>query len=121
MFDECDECYADGTFKLAPKGWYQLFNIWCYKNSNNIYLPLANIIMSKKLYEIYDKVIKEFLNFFESYKIDIEFKNKGIMTDYEHSLRAAIKNNLPEIKIRLCYFHNSKAIYKKAKFYNLFS
>lgn len=43
------------------------------------------------------------------------------MTDYEHSLWAAIKSNLPETKIRFCYFHYSKAIYKKAKFYNLFS
>ena len=121
MFGECDEYYADGTFKSAPKGWYQLFNIWGYKKSNNIYLPLANIIMSNKSYEIYDKVIKEFLSYFENYKIDIDFKNKGIMTDYEHSLRTAIKNNLPDIKIRSCYFHYSKAIYKKAKFYNLFS
>ena len=121
MFGECDEYYADGTFKYAPKGWYQLFNIWGYKKSNNIYLPLANIIMSNKSYEIYDKVIKEFLSYFENYKIDIDFKNKGIMTDYEHSLRTAIKNNLPDIKIRSCYFHYSKAIYKKAKFYNLFS
>ena len=43
------------------------------------------------------------------------------MTDYEHSLRTAIKNNLSDIIIRSCYFHYSKAIYKKAKFYNLFS
>ena len=38
MFDDCDEYYADGTFKSAPKGWYQLFNIWGYKNSNNTVL-----------------------------------------------------------------------------------
>ena len=81
MFGECDEYYADGTFKSAPKGWYQLFNILGYNKSNNIYLPLANIIMFNKSYEIYDKVIKEFLSFFENYKIDIDFKNKGIMTD----------------------------------------
>ena len=120
MVEECNQYYADVIFKSAPKGWYKLFNIWIYKNSKNIYWPLANIIMSNKSYEIYDKVVKEFLNFFENYKMDIEFKNKGIMTDYEHSLRTAIKNNLPLIKIRSCYFHYSKAIYKKAIFYNLF-
>lgn len=115
MFNDCDDYFADGTFKSAPKGWYQLFNIWGYKKSNNSYLPLANIIMSNKSYEIYDKIIKDFLNFFNNYNIIIDFSKKSIMTDYEHSLRASIKNNIPDINIRSCFFHYSKAIYKKAK------
>jgi hypothetical protein len=43
------------------------------------------------------------------------------MTDFEHSLRVAIKNNFPDIKIRACYFHYAKAIYKKCKQYHLFT
>ena len=58
--------------------------------------------MSNKYYEIYDKVRKEFLGYFENYKIDIDFKNKGIMTDYEHSLRTAIKNNCSQDDLPEC-------------------
>ena len=43
------------------------------------------------------------------------------MCDFEHSLRAAIKNNIKEIKLRGCYFHFTKSIYKKCKEYSLFA
>lgn len=115
MFNDCDDYFADGTFKSAPKGWYQLFNIWGYKKSNDSYLPLANIIMSNKSYEIYDKIIKDFLNFFNNYNIIIDFSKKSIMTDYEHSLRASIKNNIPDINIRHAFFIIQKQFIKKLK------
>ena len=117
---ECDDYFIDGTFKACPKGWYQLLNIWAYKRNNNVYLPIANILLSQNSYELYDKVIKEFLTYSENFNIEINFKGKSIMLDFEHSLRNAIRNNLSEIKLVSCYFHYAKAIYKKCKDYHLF-
>ena len=35
-----------------------------------------------KSYELYDKVIKEFLLFFDNFKIEIDFNNKSLMCDF---------------------------------------
>lgn len=113
--------FLDATSKSAPKVWYQLFNIWGYIRKHDYYVPIANILMSNKSYEIYDKVFKDLIYLFESFQIDIEFKDKSFMTDYEKTLRIAVKNNFVDSKIRGCYFHHSKMIYKKCKNYNLFS
>ena len=116
-----DDFFIDGTFKSSPKSYYQLLNIFGYIIKRDFYLPIANIVLSNKSYELYEKVFKVFLHFYEMYNIDINFSEKSIMCDYEKSLRAAIKNNFDKIKLRGSYFHFAKAIYKKCKYYNLFT
>ena len=118
---DCDDFFIDGTFKSSPKGYYQLLNIFGYIRKRDFYLSIANIALSNKAYELYEKVFKEFFHFYEMYNIHINFSEKSIMCDYEKSLRAAIKNNFDKIKLRGCYFHFAKAIYKKCKAYNLFT
>lgn len=118
---ECNDFFLDGTFKTAPKDYYQILNIWGYKKNNNVFLPLANILLSHKSFELYDKVIKEILAILQYNNIKIDFSDKSIMSDFEHSLRMAIRNNMQFIKIRSCFFHYTKAIYRKCKYYHLFT
>ena len=75
-----------------------MLNLSIYRRNKNAYLPISNILLSNKSYELYDKIIKEFLNFFDSFNIDINFENKSIMCDFEHSLRAALNNNINNFK-----------------------
>ena len=37
MGAERKQYFLDGTFKAAPKGYYQILNIWGFKENNNIY------------------------------------------------------------------------------------
>ena len=30
LYDEVEEIFIDGTFRVAPKNWYQLLNIYGY-------------------------------------------------------------------------------------------
>lgn len=64
---ESDDWFLDATFKIAPKNWNQVLNIWGYKKKNNIYMPLASILMNRKSYELYDKVFKELLLLFNNF------------------------------------------------------
>ena len=64
---DCDDFFVDGTFKSAFMDYYQLLNIFGYIKKRNFYLPFANIVLSNKSYELYEKVFKEFLHFFEMY------------------------------------------------------
>lgn len=63
----------------------------------------------------------------ESYKALFEYIEKEIfelipnefMTDYEDGMRLAIKTRWPNVKIRGCWFHYSKAILKRCNKLNL--
>jgi len=57
-FPEISEIFIDGTFKVAPKNWYQLLNIFIDKK-HNIYMPLAFIILNTKSEEIYKGIFRE--------------------------------------------------------------
>ena len=53
LYTEIDELFIDGTFKVAPKSWYQLLNIYGYIKNKNIYLPLTYGLLSSKSEELY--------------------------------------------------------------------
>ena len=76
---DCDDFFIDGTFKSSPKGYYQLLNIFEYFRKRDFYLPIANIALSNKSYELYEKLFKEFFPFYEMYNIDINFSKKSII------------------------------------------
>ena len=69
---DCDDFFLDGKFKCALKGYYQMLNLWGFIRKKNAYLPISNIILSNKSYELYEKIIKEFIHFFESFNIEIK-------------------------------------------------
>jgi len=37
---ECEELFIDGTFKTAPKNYYQILNIWGFSETKKIYIIL---------------------------------------------------------------------------------
>ena len=53
LFSEIDELYIDGTFKVCPKNWYQLINIFGFIKNKNFYIPLAYIIVNSKDEELF--------------------------------------------------------------------
>lgn len=71
LFKEIDELFIDGTFKVAPKNWYQLLNIFAYIKNKNFYLPISYIFLSSKNIELYMEV-------FRILKKNIELINKDI-------------------------------------------
>ena len=76
FFQNVDELFIDGTFKVAPKNWFQLLNIFGYEKKE-FYMPLAYIILNSKSEEIYNKVFGELVNLIKTYtklKILMELK-----------------------------------------------
>ena len=61
FFSEVNELFVDGTFKVAPKNWYQLLNIFGYDKKHNFYILLAFIILSSKSEEIYNEVFQKLI------------------------------------------------------------
>ena len=119
-FQEISELFIDGTFKVAPKNWYQLLNIFGYDKNHNIYMPLAFIILNAKSEEIYNEVFEKIIVLVKSHTNLKSFKDIKIMSDFEIGLRRAIKNKFEDCLLDGCYFHYCKAIWKKIKKLNLF-
>ncbi len=121
MMAECDELFIDATFKVAPKKYYQLLNILGYILSHKIYVPSAHIIMNSKTKFAYKHIFSYLKELLSDNNINANFENKIITTDYEKSLRKAITEVLKPKYLQGCYFHFSKAIWKKCRDYGLTS
>ena len=119
ILNECEELYIDGTFKMAPKKFYQILNIWGFLKSKKFYLPLIHIIMTSKNYIAYRHVFNNLKLLLTDNNIENNFSNKIITTDYEKSLRRAIYDILNPKYINGCYFHFSKCLWKKCRDYGL--
>ena len=119
MISECEELFIDGTFKMAPKNFYQILNIWGFLISKQLYLPLVHILMTSKNQICYKHVFLKLKQLLVDNNLDTDFKEKIIVTDYEKSLRSAIEEILNPKELRGCFFHFSKALWKKSREYGL--
>ena len=95
MFSEINELFFDGTFKICPKNFYQLVNVFGFIEKKNFYMPLAYILMSSKTFELYDEVLLQLKRFIEKYSGFKNFQEIKVMCDFEIPLRKAIKANFP--------------------------
>ena len=104
LFDECNEIFIDGTFKMAPKNYYQILNFWGYLDLKNIYVPLMHILMTSKNIIAYNHVFNFILQIFNDNNIKVNFKSKDITTDYERAIRLSINLILKPKTLKGCFF-----------------
>ena len=119
LLGESEELYIDGTFKMSPKNYYQILNVWGYLKRKKIYVPLIHILMTSKTYTAYNHVFNAMLLLLNDNNIEYNFKKKIITTDYERALRTSIKDIIKPKALNGCYFHFVKALWKKCREYGL--
>ena len=120
LYNEVDQLFIDGTFKVAPKEWLQLINIFGYIKNRNIYIPLTFALLSSKIEQLYDEVFSQLIRNIKAVNKDFVYNNLSIMSDFELSLRKSIKKNFTGCTLQGCYFHFCKSIWKKIKKLHLF-
>ena len=81
LFEECNEIFIDGTFKMAPKNYYQILNFLGYLDTKNIYVPLMHVLLTSINNISYNHVFKFFLQIFSDNNINVNFNSKIITTD----------------------------------------
>ena len=101
---------VDGTFKMAPKLWKQLF-IVCAEVPGGVWLPCAFGLLPDKKESTY---IKFFYRLKEALvKINCELSAVYIMRDFELAIANSLETVWPEIQQKGCHFHMAKAIWKR--------
>lgn len=107
-----DVLCIDGTFKVVPRPFYQLFTISFLKNGH-VY-PVVYGILKNKNQRTYENLFNTL------FKIAGTFKPKVIKTDFELGAINALKSLFPDTKISCCQFHLGQAVIRKVKELKLF-
>ncbi|XP_061708746.1 uncharacterized protein LOC133518956 [Cydia pomonella] len=103
--------FGDGTFKITPQPFEQLFTIHMDVNSTE---EQTNII--PMLYALLpDKTTNTYLRLFNYLRNELGMCVKKYKTDYERAAINAFKEVYPECDVSGCFFHYNKAIWRKSE------
>ena len=112
---KCTQVLVDGTFKSAPKTFYQILNISGFYPDINSIIPIFMIPMSGKSEYLYNSIFKDIKNIITDYGFDLQKLPNKFMADFEKPLQNAIKKNFPRAIIDGCFFHYVKLLWAKSK------
>ncbi|CAF0949225.1 unnamed protein product [Brachionus calyciflorus] len=105
ILEKTEEYHIDGTFKYAPKIFYQLLTIHCVVK--NIVLACAFIFLEKKQADSYIEALEQIRN------LTFNKNLKLILTDFEYSLMVSINTVFKEVQIKGCWFHFCQAVKRR--------
>ncbi|KAG0436613.1 hypothetical protein DMUE_4133, partial [Dictyocoela muelleri] len=102
---------ADGTFKMAPAGFYQIYII--YAKIFDKYFPLIFAILPNKTEDIYSKLFKRIADLID------KRGPQYIIMDFEVAPMKAFNIVFKNTKIFNCFFHFSQNLWRQIQKNNL--
>ena len=109
QLSQCSFIIMDGTFKVVPRLFLQLYTI--SGNVNGKWLPLVACLMEKKNEESYGFVLRTVKA--KCSEIGFQFSPQFVATDFEKAAMNATKNVLPESKSVGCLFHWCQILFRR--------
>ena len=94
--------FIDGTFKVVPEIFFQLFAIHVLHRSHVI--PVAFILLPSNSQQIYQKMTNEIL------QIAPAWQSQRVMMDFEKATINAFQRIFRTVELSGCYFHFSQNI-----------
>lgn len=88
---------TNGTFRVVPKLFNQLYTIHGYKNKTTF--PLVYILMANRTAKPYNEMLQVLKN------KNPNFNTHYIIIDFEKASVTAFYSEFPQTKIRVCFFH----------------
>lgn len=99
----------DGTFKVCPKLFRQLYTIHGIQENKRT-VPLVYALMSSKIEELYRTLFDKLMTYCHQNSLSIS--PRYILTDFEMAVRNAVRIKFPHSKHRGCFFHLGQIIYR---------
>ncbi|CAF3241198.1 unnamed protein product [Rotaria sp. Silwood2] len=103
LLKECTHWFVDGTFKVCPKQFYQLFTLHALLKS--VVIPLVYGLLIGKSSDDYKQ-------FFEKVLEQDDFQPESILSDFESGTIKTIKELFPNTVHRGCLFHYGQCIWR---------
>ncbi|CAN7984259.1 unnamed protein product [Ixodes pacificus] len=100
--------FADGTFKVAPELFFQVYSLHCEVGGS--VLPAAYMLLTRKNYPTYTPALSALIG-----ECGGVCEPSTIIVDYELAAINAFKTVLPTSDVRGCFFHLSQCVYRKVQ------
>lgn len=111
--------YLDGTFKVSPSIFTQVFTVLGTYNQNPldpestiVPFPFAYCLLSSKETCQYSAVLRALVSTAEEYGI-AGLRPRAVMTDFELAIINAVRQTFIDISVNTCFFHFSQNLYRK--------
>ncbi|KRX77070.1 hypothetical protein T06_3034 [Trichinella sp. T6] len=99
----------DGTFKIVPEWYHQMFSIHVFKEGKLI--PLVYCLTVRRdlptYHEIFDNLI------LKAAALGVVLQPQTVICDFETALIPAVQASFPGVQIQGCYFHFCQAVLRK--------
>ncbi|CAF3794187.1 unnamed protein product [Rotaria magnacalcarata] len=105
ILEETEEILIDGTFKVTPVIFTQLYTI--HGVYRNCVFPLVFALLSDKQQQTYQRLINELRRLCPSWN------PKSVMVDFEKGAINAFQGTFTTLSISGCFFHLQKSIQRK--------
>ena len=112
---DCPDWYLDGTFKVAPPLFKQVFTIRVVRDRKTV--PCVHSLLSSKRKVCYRGVVRNIKNVCEEHHIQLT--PATVMVDFEVALMAARSVEIPATILHGCNIHFRQAIWPKTQFLGL--
>ena len=96
---------CDGTFKIVPMQWHQLFCIHIF--FKDTMFPRLFALLPNKNESTYDKFFTALSNLIPLSSPSV------IVTDFEKAIHNAVRRAYPSVSVQGCHFHLGQALYRK--------
>lgn len=116
LLSQSDTWFLDGTFKVSPTIFTQLFTVLGTHTRNQITvaLPMVYALLSSKEENQYSSVLNAIVEAAEKYRIT-DCRPRKIMTDFEKAIINACKEVFPDVVLKCCFFHLGQSVYKRVQ------
>lgn len=94
----------DGTFRICPTKFYQVFSVHAYVYNKTI--PVVFALLPGKSIEIYNYL-------FIKLKSEINFNPEIVVIDFEVAIKTSLESIYENIKLQGCSFHFSQTLWRK--------
>lgn len=105
LLRESTHLFMDGTFKVVPEIFFQLYTIHCRIQTS--LLPCLYVLLPNKTQETYTRLFQVLRT------MQPDFAPLTITMDFEKAAINAANTVFPNVQIQGCFFHLAQAIYRK--------
>ena len=105
---ESEHWYADGTFKVCPELFFQLYTVHGQRGSR--IFPCVFALLPNKIEPTYTRFVRELFNILNN----IGDPNLvDILIDFERGAINAVQNVNQQVKVKGCFYHFSSNVWKR--------
>lgn len=106
LLQQSKHWFADGTFKVSPRIFFQVYTIHALLNERVI--PCVYVLLPNKTLDTYNRMFAELANI-----LQLQEQPDDIMMDFEIAAMNAAAVNFPGVNMKGCFYHFCSNLWKR--------